>query len=193
MSIQLRADGAHWDQLSLVREADNATRAKIMEAGTAPDFDSLVGWEFSGINTVWIAGLVGIRKFIKGFYRGPARATGPEPFIQGYNIDVRQNGVGKPHLAKPNKDDPRRFGFYRVHAVQPGAKDGRYPNALLLDYSLGGNSFLDPSRLLRDYIVQVHPDEPDVLLGAAYGALLGIRIFVSYFVLHRLNEHRFEG
>ncbi len=192
-AVSLRPDGSRWDQLSLVREADNATRAAIMRAGTAPSFDELRGWEFAGINTAWVAGLGGVRKFKKGFYEGPARGSGPEPFIQGYNVPVRQNGVGNPHVAKPSDERPKRFGFYRVHRVQAGARDARYPNALLLDYSLGGNFALDPSNLLRDYLVQVHPDDPELLLGHAFAAVLGMRIPISYFVLRRMNRHDFSG
>lgn len=189
----LRPDGSRWDQLSLVREADDAARAAIMESGGAPALEDLVGWEFAGINTGWLAGIGGVRKFKKGFYEGPARAAGPEPFVQGYNVPVRQNGVGQPHVAKPSDAAPKRFGFYRVHRVQPGARDSKYPKALLLDYSLGGNFALDPANLLRDYVVQVHPDDPELLLGRAYAALLGMRIPVSYFVLKRMNRHDFRG
>lgn len=193
-AANLRPDGSRWDQLSLVREADDSVRASIMRTGTAPAFEELVGWELAGINTAWIAGLGGVRKFKKGFYEGAPRvASGPEPFVQGYNVPVRQNGVGNPHLAKPSDERPKRFGFYRVHRVQEGARDSRYPNALLLDYSLGGNFVLDPANLLRDYLVQVYPDDPELLLGHAFVAVFGLRLSVSYFVLRRMNQHDFGG
>ena len=72
-----------------------------------------------------------------------------------------------------------------------GARDARYPNALLLDYSLGGNGLFGPP--LRDYVVQVYPDDPDLLLGKAYLALAGLRIPLSFFVLKRLRSHDFAG
>jgi hypothetical protein len=190
----LKPDGSRWDQLSLVREATNAEREAIMRDGVAPAFDALAGWEFAGINTAWIASLGGVKKFIKGFYEGPPRTTeGPSPFIQGYNVPVRQNGVGNPHVAKPSPERPKRFGFYRVHHVVPGARHSRFENALLLDYGLGGNPALAPDRVLRDYLVQVYPDNPELLLGYADVAAFGIRFFMSYFVLQRMGRHDFTG
>lgn len=191
--VNLRPDGQRWDALSLYREADDATRRAIMMNGTAPAFEDLVGWELNGVNTGWLAGVAGVRKFRKGFFEGPPRGEGPEPFIQGYNVPVKQNGVGNPHLAKPNEAAPKRFGFYRVHPVQQGSRDDHYPNALLLDYSRGGNFALDPSKVLRDYLVQVYPDDPALLLGHAFAALLGLRIPISFFILSRNNRHDFTG
>jgi hypothetical protein len=136
--------------------------------------------------------LVGIRKFVKGFYDGkPRAANGPEPFIQGYNINVENNGDDAPHNLKPSKESPKRYGFYRVHEVVPGARDDRYPNALLLDYGLGGNGIFGPP--LRDYLVQIYPDDPDLLLGKAYLNILGLRIPTNFFVLKRLHRHSFTG
>jgi len=191
--VNLRPDGARWTALSLYEEADDATRRAIMHNGGKPSFEEMAGWEFDGVNTAWIAGLGGVRKFKKGFFDGPARGDGPEPFIQGYNIPVKQNGVGKPHVAKPREAQPKRFGFYRVHPVQPASRDAKYPNAVLLDYSKGGNFALDPSNLLRDYLVQIYPDDPTLLLGHAFGALLGLRIPISFFILSRNNRHDFTG
>lgn len=188
----MRDDGSRWDSSSLATAADDAIRARIMKQGVAPDFDAIAGWEFAGTNTAWIA--FPFRKFKKGFFAGnPRHDGGPEPFIQGYNVNVKQDGVGNPHRAMPSEEAPKRHGFYRVHRVVSGAKDDKFPDALLLDYSLGGNFVLDPSRRLRDYLVQVYPDDPTLLLGDAYIALLGLRIHVSYFVLERMNEHDFTG
>ncbi len=165
-----------------------------MRDGTMPAFESLAGREFAGVNTLRVTRLVGIRKFIKGFYAGPARTTGgPEPFIQGYNIVVQQNGDDEPHLARPSAERPKRHGFYRVHRVRPADTDSIYANALLLDYSLGGNPWYDPSKVLRDYLVQVYPDDPELLLGHAFVALLGVRLAMSFFVLSRRNEHTYTG
>lgn len=163
-----------------------------MLRGTAPRFEDLVGWEFAGANTLGLTRWIGIRKFTKGFYEGPPRSrAGPTPFVQGYNIVVRQNGDEEPHEYVPSEERPRRHGFYRVYAVDPSARDNRYPNALLLDYSLGGNGPFGPP--LRDYLVQVYPDDPDLLLGKAYIALGPMRIPVSFFVLRRLRRHDFRG
>jgi len=166
---------------------------RVMRDGVAPTFDELVGWEWDGVNVGLVPGLLGIRKFRKGFYRGPNRVeSGPEPCVHGYNIPVRQNGVSNEHSAKPSDARPKRFGFYRVYQASLSPKHNLYPKALLLDYGLGANG-LDPSRFLRDYLVKVNPDSSDILLGKAYLALGVIRPFVGFFVLRRALRHEFTG
>jgi hypothetical protein len=173
---------------TLVCGLGDAERDALMRSGVAPRFEDLEGWEFDGTNTGAVTDLLGIRKFKKGFYRGiPRSPRGPEPFLQGYNVVVAQNGIGAPHVPVPDAERAKRHGFYRVYAVQPGAVDSLYPNALLLDYGLGDNG-LDPSSLLRDYLVQVYPDDRDLLLGRAFLALGGARIPAGYFVLRRANR-----
>lgn len=180
------------DVKSLVSAPSAELEAK-MAAGVAPSFDDLRGWEFSGTNAGALTDLLGIRKFKKGFYEGPPRVDrGPTPFLQGYNVVVAQNGIGNPHVARPSEEKPKRHGFYRVHATVPGARDAKYPNALLLDYGLGKNG-ANPAGLLRDYLVQVDPDDKDLLLGKAYLAILGMRVPVGFFVLVRHNKHAFAG
>jgi hypothetical protein len=193
MSDNLRPDGARFTALDLARGTSGATLDAVMRAGTAPAFASLSGWEWDGYNTTPLAGLVGIRKFRKGFYEGQPRAAGPEPFIQGYNIPVRRGPLEAPHASKPTNERPKRFAFFRVHPVVPGARDARYPNALLLDYGRGGNFVLDPAALLRDYLVQVYADDADLLLGRALAAVAGLRVHLSYFVLRRAHRHDFHG
>lgn len=191
-SSALKPDGGRFTWLEILREMSNAEREVVMATGTAPRFEDLVGWEFGGANSLAILRLVGVRKFVKGFYEGSARSPrGPEPFIQGYNVPVRNNRDDAPHVLRPSPESPDRFGFYRVHRVVEGARDSRYPNALLLDYGLGGNGLFGPP--LRDYLVQVYPDDPDLLLGKAYLALIGLRIPTAYFVLKRLHRHGFTG
>jgi hypothetical protein len=178
-------DGTRFSYLDLVKGVSDATRDAVMRAGVAPEFSSLAGWEFDGTNTGAITDLVGIRKFRKGFYEGAPRVPeGPQPFLQGYNVVVAQDGIGKPHVAVPSEAAAKRHGFYRVHAVDPASADNVYPNALLLDYGLGRNG-IEPSGLLRDYLVQVYADDANLLLGRAYVALAGARIHGGYFVLAR--------
>jgi hypothetical protein len=164
---------------------------QLLCKGTAPTFDELVGWEFDGTNVGLVPGLLGIRKFRKGFYRGKNLVDGgPEPCIHGYNIPIFRAGVDEPHRAKPSDESPKRFGFYRVYPATENKSFARYPNALLLDYGMGANG-LDPSRFLRDYLVKVHADSADVLLGKAYLALGFIKPFVGFFLLQRRRQHQF--
>lgn len=149
-------------------------------AGVMPKLDGLAGFEFRGYNTPAFTALLGIRKFIKGFFRSPRG-------LEGYNIPARQNGLSGDWLHKPSLEAPKRFGFYLVAPVAAAARDNLYPNAALLDYGASPrNAAWQPERLLRDYLVQVDPADPDLLLGKAYLAL-GARVRVSYFVLERLR------
>ncbi len=189
-----KADGSRYRYLDLVN-GDRATHLAVMRGGTGPSFESLAGWEFAGANANAGAELIGVRKFKKGFYEGgvPRVDVGPTPFLQGYNVLCFQDGLYMAHRAKPNEEHPKRFGFYRVHAVQPGARDNVYEHALLLDYGLGANG-VSEATLLRDYLVQVYPDDPDLLLGHAFYALpFGLRVSLGFFVLSRMNRHDFRG
>jgi hypothetical protein len=187
----LKADGSRYGWLDLMKHVGNGVRETLMLNGTAPKLEDLSGSEFRGGNASPLTRLIGIRKFAKGFYEGPARAQGPEPFLQGYNVKVLQNADEAEHVLWPTAEKPKRHDFYRVYKVQPGARDSRYPNALLLDYGLGGNGFFGAP--LRDYLVQVYPDDRNLLLGKAYVALAGLRIPVGFFVLDRLRTHDFRG
>lgn len=188
----LAPSGQRWTWLSMMREASTAQLEMAFVAGTPPRMEGLAGWEFSGGNCVRIYSLVGIRRFVKGFYQGPDRASsGPSPHIHGYNIASPRMPDDAPPRCKPSDEAPVRYGFYRVHAVVPGARDSYYPNALLLDYGLGGNGLFGPP--LRDYLVQVYPDDPDLLLGKAYGAVGPLRIPLNFFVLQRWRQHSFAG
>ncbi len=153
----------------------------VFRRGHMPDLDGLVGWQFRGMNAPGWAKLAGIKKFIKGFYD-----KGGEVF--GYNTPVVQNDIRAPWQAKPSEESPKRFGFYRVAPVDARAKDNEYLHAVLLDYGRGGNSRFDPSRGLRDYVVQVDADNPNLLLGKAYYALGPARIATNFFLLERFRR-----
>jgi hypothetical protein len=174
--------------LDLARSSGRALERALVR-GQAPDLAALVGWEFRGVNTPPWARLLGIRKFIKGFY-GAGRASPGAPLtrIRGYNCAVVQNGVDEPWIARPDPERPDRFGYFHVGAVDPTARDNAYLHAVLLDYGRDGNGNFDPVRGLRDYLVQVDPSLPDLYLGKAYYALGPARIGVSFFVLERYRR-----
>jgi hypothetical protein len=153
----------------------------VFQRGTTPDIDQLAGWEFRGTNTPSFAKLLGIKKFIKGFYR-----RGGD--VWGYNTPVEQNGIHEPWLARPSQTAPRRFGFYTVTPVDPTSRDNHYLHSVLLDYGRGDNPRTDPSRTLRDYVVQVDPDDPDLYLGKAYVAAGPLRVPTSFFLIERFQK-----
>jgi len=157
-----------------------ASRRELEQAfqrGTTPDLEALVGWEFRGINC--ISRLTGLQKFVKGMFRGE------DGRVMGYNIRANQNVLdGRWHL-RPSDDAPRRFGFYEVSPVDPTARDNHYLHALLLDYGKGGNPPWDVTAGLRDYLVQVDANNPDLLLGKAYYAVGPARAAMNFFILER--------
>ena len=152
--------------------------------GAPPELDELVGWEFRGMNTPFWARIVGIKKFLKGFYR----PTGNRAEVYGYNRPVIQDRLAQPWRLKPSDELARPFGFYRVAYVDPTSRDNAYLHSVLLDYSRGMNPSYDPSSGLRDYLVRLTPDNPDVYLGKAYYALGNARVPTSFFVLERYRR-----
>jgi hypothetical protein len=158
-------------------ELERMSRADLETAllrGHRPDPSSLAGWEFRGVNAPRWARALGIKKFIKGFVR-----DGGE--LRGYNRAVVQNRLRGAWTPKP----ANAFGFYAAGPVDPTARDNVYLHALLLDYGRGDNPRFDPSRHLRDYLVQVDASNPDLFLGKAYYATGPLRIPVSFFILER--------
>lgn len=155
----------------------------VFVRGITPELGELAGWEFRGMNTPLWARAVGIKKFVKGFYR-PIANQGE---VYGYNCPVLQDGVRAPWLTQPSDDAPRRFGYYRVSHVDAAARDNAYLHAVLLDYSKGHNSRFDPTNGLRDYLVQVDADNPNLYLGKAFYAMGPARVPVSFFVLERFR------
>lgn len=183
-NLALQPNGERYDYTSICL-ATPAMLEDIMRCGTRPDLEALAGWEFRGFNTPELFALLGIKKFKKGFYRDAAAAPGR---IQGYNVKIRQNRFGEPWVDEMKGADSIKFGWYNVYPVDLSEPDMKYPNAVLINYNCGKNFALDPTRMLRDYLVQVYPDNPDLYLGKAFLALGPVRVFASYFVLERSNR-----
>ncbi len=150
-----------------------------MQHGQTPAEELLVGTEYRGMNLGAVARWLGIRKFFKGFCR---TAKGD---VYGYNRRARQNGPGEIWLARYTGGAWKRFGYYRVVALDRRTRDNAYPNALLLDYGQGRNGRFDVTGALRDYLVRVNRDCDDLLLGKAFLAIGGSRFQVGYFLLER--------
>ena len=154
---------------------------RVLVRGEAPSVDAVAGWEYGGWNHPPHMGVLGIRKFIKGFFR-----TADDRHF-GYNTPARQDGLDHDWSPRPSRDDPKRFAFYRMTPVDPEGRDNRYLHALLLDYNGGGNGTLDVSRVIRDFLVRVEPGSDELLLGKAYLALGPARLFSNFFLLQRLG------
>jgi hypothetical protein len=158
-----------FSRMSAMTEAELRS---LMASGRAPSPEALAGWEFRGWNHPRLLALLGIRKFVKGFFQADG--------LEGYNRPPRQDAFGEEWTGAGAP-----FGFYRVGA--PAAPDLRVPNSLLLDYGASPrNARWKPERFLRDYLVQPDPAEPDVFLGLATLALGPARPATNFFLLERL-------
>jgi hypothetical protein len=185
-SIQLvQPNGERLDYQALCL-GEHDTLEQVLRRGTQPDLSSLSGWEFRGYNLIPVADIAGIRKFKKGFYR--ENPAGGYHVIQGYNVKMRQNSFGEPWIDVMKGEQSIKFGWYDVYPVRLTEPDYKYPNAVLINYNSPKNFVLDPTRLLRDYLVQVYPENPDLYLGKAYFALGPVRVLGAFFVLERLNK-----
>ena len=164
--------------------SDDEALEQVIAQGGMPDFDELEGWEFRGYNVNPASELIRARKFKKGFYADPADPA----VMRGYNVKVEQNGLLNPWVDQLQHGSPVRHALYAVYPVRANEKDNLYPQALMLNYGMGQNPPLDPSRVLRDYLVQVSPDNTDLYLGKAYAAIGPFRSFGGWFILERYNR-----
>lgn len=171
---------------ALTRLSDSELE-KILAGSAGPAPELLAGHEFAGFNVPWHTRLLGIQKFIKGFFRGPQG-------FEGYNIPAVQNGIDGPWLHKPKPEATKRFGFFRVAPVDPGGRENFYPKTLLFNYGTSArNAFYRPERVLRDYVVQPDPKNRDLFLGKAYLAIGPSRVFSNFFIIERLAPTAWPG
>ena len=95
-------------------------------------------------------------------------------------------------VAKPSEAAPKRHGFYDVYPASESARWNAYPKSVLIDYAIELNG-LDPSRVLRDYLIQPDPDNRDLYLGFAHLALGPITLPFGFFVLERFEAVDYSG
>jgi hypothetical protein len=151
----------------------------VFAAGSPPDVTAITGFEFVGYNQPAAASLLGIRKFIKVFYLDSSQ----QPF--GCNTPVAGSALDQEWAARPSREHPKRYSFFKVDPPDPDAADPLRHGAVLLDYGRGGNKPYDISRILRDYLVRVEPGSDDLLLGKAFFVIAGARVASSFFLIQR--------
>lgn len=178
-----QADGTRYTFAAITTQK-RAVHEELFRRGTLPDMNAIDGWQYQGWNLSLTALLMGIRRFTKGLQSNTS-APGAPIELSGYNLWIKQQG-GPTATWVPSA--PHRHGFYKVSPAAQSATDNKHPQALLLDYGRGGNPWYQPSQVLRDYVVQVYPDDPTLLIGKAYVALGGARIFGGNFVMLRSGE-----
>jgi len=168
----------------LIRLSD-AELDEICQAAKGPTPEQLSGYEWRGYNTPKWTGRLGIQKFIKGFFTvGSA--------VEGYNLRVTQNGLDGPWQQLPTPENPKAFGFFTVKPTNPNSRDNHYPNSTLLNYGESRRNRwhrIDDvtMKVLRDYVVQPDPGNPDLMIGKAFIALGPARIYSNFFIIERLR------
>ena len=176
-------------------KADKKTLEEVLKDGTMPDLDSMAGYEFDGYNLTFMATILGIRKFRKGFYKEVEKKSCEgcsctmEKF-KGYNVKMKQNRFEEPWGYKDGK--PQRFGWFDIITYYTFHKDlALYTNAALLHYGLDERNTLFEGKMLRDFLVQVNKDDKDLYLGKAYNAVGKNLVMPSYFILKRAEKVSF--
>ena len=75
-------------------------------------------------------------------------------------------------------------GYFLIERAE--GRWNKYPDAILLHYGRADNKWYEPSRFLRDYLIQPYSNNPNILLGKAYFALFPFIGF--FFILERINQ-----
>ena len=160
--------------------SDNRTLDSIFATAVAPAFETLVDFQWRGYNTDPNLRVLGLRKFIKAFFRG---RNGEE----GCNVKVEQNQLSEPWIPRLRNGGIEAFAFYLVGSQTSPTRLDRNPNALLIDYAASPrNPAWHVERLIRDYVVQPFADNPDLMIGRAFLGIGRARFASSYFVIERL-------
>ena len=180
MDKSIHPDGPSPDYLRLVGTPVREM-AGIMRRGEAPDVQAMSGWEWRGTNLPAVsAGLLGIRRFIKGFQAVDDR-------VAGYNVSVAGSALESPWLERRQRDGRREWARFAVARVDATTTDTRYNDALLLDYGAVDAPEPGLARRLRDYVVRVSPGSDELLLGHAFMTVGSKRVPVGWFALERLR------
>jgi hypothetical protein len=159
-------------------EASQSLLDTLISTSDAPDLADLSAHEYRGWNIPSLAGVLGIRKFIKGFDKGPAEGRLP-----GYNSPVLQDGFDSPWTKKldSNGQPIRYYPYVAVAGVVLGS-DAEYPKATVVDYRKASGYFpLNPARFTVDYLVAPN-GSANLLLGKSY-LQPGVHVQLGFFVL----------
>ncbi|MGE0784287.1 MAG: hypothetical protein AB7S26_01265 [Sandaracinaceae bacterium] len=164
----------------IAMSADELDRA--MKDGHPIDEDVLRDREYDGVSLNLPGVVVKLTwlKFCKVFCRER------DGSLRGWNCRVVQTPLSEPWELQLERGAPVTYGHYLVRPTAGYAMPRPYDAGLMLDYGLGKNPPLDPTRRVRDPIVAVNAGDSELLLGWSYVELGALRVGTpSYFVLRR--------
>lgn len=162
-------------------------RAQLRErlvGGYPIDVDQIADWEYRGISLGMpeFVDRLAWKTFLKTFHREESGV------VRGWNVRLEQYGIDGPIELMEKDGEPIRFGHYRVAPLADYTLPCPVKRGLMLDYGLGGNPTLDPTRFVRDPVVALEEGSVERLLGWSYVDLAGIRLGTpSFFLLERLR------
>ena len=147
----------------------------LLAAGRGPDPASLAPYLYRGLSLRLPAPAFSLfGKFGKTFIPDGAGH-------RGWNVRMHQNEADDAWRPRVVRGRPVTYGHYRL---RPADATDPLPDALVIDYGLGGNRRLDPLGRVVDYVVAVGGD--DLLLGRMYLRIGGRLVATpSYFALQR--------
>jgi hypothetical protein len=154
----------------------------LLQSGTMPDLDALVGHEYDGWSTLPVTKHLKMQKFRKGFLKLD------EDFYVGYNSRMVTNDINEGWIYQLDKDGKaKRWRIFDVMPANTNPENNLYPNSLLFDYRTGRNlPILEET--VRDFVVEVRPGDPTVLLGKMYNKFGKRFVFPNYFILKRAER-----
>jgi len=174
-----------WTFESLAK-ASNPELESLMSTKAVPTAESLAGSEFRGWNVAELASVLGIRKFIKGFFR-----CSDSPDFAGYNMPVIQNDFNGPWEPALEEGEPVRHFYF---GLLPGSSvsDAIYPATLVVDYRLWKGSPTTPPGITNtvDYLVLPDPSNPNLVLGKSYLQFSSLKPFLGFFLIERLQKSK---
>ena len=164
---------------------DDDALDRVMRNGHPIDEDVLAGRVYDGVslNLPKLVMKLSWEKFAKVFHREP------DGSLRGWNCKIEQSPLAEPWVLKIQKGAPITYGHYAVRPCDAYRLPRPYDGGLMLDYGLGGNGRLDPTRNLRDPVVAVNEGDSTLLLGWSYVDIAGARVGTpSFFALRRGAE-----
>lgn len=103
------------------------------------------------------------KTFKKVFRRDPDTGA-----LRGWNVAVQQQGAHGPFVDRRRGDERVTYWHYGVRPAGGYRTPGRYGFGLMIDYGLGERGALNPQRRIRDPLVSLSIDGPELLLGYSY-------------------------
>ncbi len=175
-----------YTQKSLM-DASDGDLETIFQSSPATPIASIVNFDFQGWNVPKFSSVLGIRKFIKGFFGDPTL-----PRASGYNMPVEQNSFDEPWKPKQKDGKDIRYWFFGVAPVSD-VPDAKCPDTLVVDYRRWtANPRISPITYTVDYLVTPNPGNTDFVIGKSYLQSPILTLKLGFFLIQRLRPSTYK-